>query len=266
MASLKDLLNPTFLIFLGILGLVAALLVIYFESKLREQNHKFTSMLSLVSSLAEEVNSVKYGYNNIVNIVQRGGGIPVKQNLEEQKIRVNHLIEVSDNEFDDESEDESDDDSDNEIENDSDEDSEDSDDEPHVIELNDKREDVIEISDYNIKILKLEQTKNDELDELVSEDDFEELDNDLESLSENEVEEKTNELIEETLPEVSSSLPDLSELKKINISDLEEVKTDVEYKKMPIQKLRSLVLEKNLVTDSSKLKKNDLLKLLGEEV
>ena len=34
---------------------------------------------------------------------------------------------------------------------------------------------------------------------------------------------------------------------------------------MPIQKLRTLVLEKNLVTDSSKLKKNDILKLLGVE-
>ena len=59
MASLTDLFNPTFLMFLGILVLVVALLVVYFETKFREQNHKISSMLSLVSSLAEEVNGSK---------------------------------------------------------------------------------------------------------------------------------------------------------------------------------------------------------------
>ena len=59
MASLIDLFNPSFLMFLGILVLVVALLVVYFESKFRDQNHKISSMLSLVSSLAEEVNGTK---------------------------------------------------------------------------------------------------------------------------------------------------------------------------------------------------------------
>ena len=40
MASLADLFNPTFLMFLGILVLVAALLVVYFESKMREKVSK----------------------------------------------------------------------------------------------------------------------------------------------------------------------------------------------------------------------------------
>jgi hypothetical protein len=43
MASITDLFNPTFLMFLGILVLVAALLVVYLESKMREQNHKISS-------------------------------------------------------------------------------------------------------------------------------------------------------------------------------------------------------------------------------
>ena len=55
MTSLADLLNPTFLVFLGILVLVVAFLILYFESKLREQNHKIASMLSLVSTLAEDM-------------------------------------------------------------------------------------------------------------------------------------------------------------------------------------------------------------------
>ena len=69
MASLTDLFNPTFLMFLGILVLVVALLVVYFESKFREQNHKISSMLSLVSSLAEEVNMVKFNLTH--NMIQK---------------------------------------------------------------------------------------------------------------------------------------------------------------------------------------------------
>ena len=65
MASLADLFNPTFLMFLGILVLVVALLVVYFESKMREQNHKIFSMLSLVSTLAEDINSMKMGLNHL---------------------------------------------------------------------------------------------------------------------------------------------------------------------------------------------------------
>ena len=40
MMNLSEIFNPTFFIFLGILLLVVAVIVIYFESKMREQNHK----------------------------------------------------------------------------------------------------------------------------------------------------------------------------------------------------------------------------------
>ena len=63
--TVMDLLNPTFLIFLGIAVLLIALLTLYFESKLREQNHKITSMLSLVSTLADEINYSKIGSEKI---------------------------------------------------------------------------------------------------------------------------------------------------------------------------------------------------------
>jgi hypothetical protein len=65
MASLADLFNPTFFMFLGILVLVSALIVVYFESKIRDQNHKIASMLSLVSTLAEDMNGIKLGLNHL---------------------------------------------------------------------------------------------------------------------------------------------------------------------------------------------------------
>jgi hypothetical protein len=38
----------------------------------------------------------------------------------------------------------------------------------------------------------------------------------------------------------------------------------MDYKKLSLNKLKSIVLEKGLVSDPSKLKKNELLKLLIE--
>jgi hypothetical protein len=55
-----------------------------------------------------------------------------------------------------------------------------------------------------------------------------------------------------------------TELKTININ-LEEQLDSQEYKKFTLNKLRSIVAEKGLSTDSNKLKKNELLKLLGVE-
>jgi hypothetical protein len=60
---------------------------------------------------------------------------------------------------------------------------------------------------------------------------------------------------------VEPSLGDLSELKTISMSDNNNHDTD--YKKMSVDKLRHVVVEKGLVVDASKLKKKDLLKLLG---
>ena len=56
------------------------------------------------------------------------------------------------------------------------------------------------------------------------------------------------------------------DLKSINIT-LEETKTEqpLDYKKLSLPKLRSVVSEKGLTPDSSKLKKNELFKLLGVE-
>ena len=47
----------------------------------------------------------------------------------------------------------------------------------------------------------------------------------------------------------------------INIKNVEVL----DYKKLSLNKLRSIVTEKGLVTDASKLKKHELLKLLEVE-
>ena len=108
MASLADLFSPTFLMFLGILVLVVAVMVVYFESKMRDQNHKIASMLSLVSTLAEDMNGVKMGLNQLA-VTRMGGSFPqnFEQPLENSRVPFNQetkLIEVSDGEDDDDDE------------------------------------------------------------------------------------------------------------------------------------------------------------------
>ena len=58
-----------------------------------------------------------------------------------------------------------------------------------------------------------------------------------------------------------------------NIENIDDISIDLnvsvqnklDYKKMSLNKLRDIVTKKGLVVDASKLKKNDILKMLGDE-
>ena len=263
MSSLADLFSPTFLIFLGILILVACLLVVYFENKAREQNHRIASMLSLVSTLAEDVNGIKFGLNHLaVNYI--GGGQPLEQNTETNNfLNQENLIPVSDDEEDDEE----DDDDDFEDDDDDFEDDENSAlllDDDNNMELIENELDSDSDDEYGdkseVKVLKINisnDLKNEDIDnlELETSNDLNEISDDLDEA----------EILcdEEQITETPNF--DISNLKTINIH-LEESKNDAtDYKKLSIQKLRSIVAEKGLAEDTSKLKKQDLFKLLGVE-
>ena len=91
MTALSELFTPTFLMFLGILLLVVALVVVYFESKMRDQNHKIASMLSLVSTLAEDMNGVKMGLNQVAMGQMGGqqmGGQQMAQQMDRQQMGI----------------------------------------------------------------------------------------------------------------------------------------------------------------------------------
>lgn len=280
MPSLVDIFNPSFFMFLGILVLVAALLVVYFESKMREQNHKMASMLSLITCIAEEMNDIK-------SQPRVGGSYPIQpfnsnsnsnSNLETSNINNTHIITTDLIQVSDDSDSESDNDSehsgsDNDSESGSDSDS-DSD--------NDSVKEVIEIGEHSdIKVFKLnissmnnidENNNVDDLADLADLNNLDELDDldeehfsdDSVSVDSNEDNEDNEEKNTEEQKNEEINILDLN-LKSINISNLEEVKNSnsIDYKKFTLNKLRSTVVEKGLVDDSSKLKKNELLKLLG---
>ena len=263
MPSLADLFNPTFLMFLGILVLVAALLVVYFESKMRDQNHKIASMLSLVSTLAEDMNGVKMGLNHLAirssHINNNLGNTQIISNVN------NDLIEVSDD-GEDEDEEEYEDENDNVSVEDS---------ENNDSEYNEYEDDI-----DNVKVLKLtisqnesESGNNSDLDEMAD------LDGEFEPVDE--VPEMANEYIEEVLDlkydepntnelkveEAKESVISSSDFKTISINLGDSSEDQIDYKKLQLPKLKSIVTEKGLATstEASKLKKHELLKLLGVE-
>jgi hypothetical protein len=233
MSLLANLLHPSILLCLGIIIALVGALYYHLDTRMKEQNHKISAMLSLVSSLADEMNSVKYAISTRDQMCSRvGGGASRCERDEGIK-----LIDVSDGSVTD-----SELDSDLESESDSDEES--------IIEL-DSNEDIIDTVDSTIKILKLdigavlnntedEQSASSESD---FSDDDESMSDDLEELSS---EVSFNEVIPTTQIEMD---------KNENMN--------VDYKKMSVSMLRTIIKEKQLATDPSKLKKPELLKMLG---
>ena len=279
MTALSELFTPTFLMFLGILLLVVALVVVYFESKMRDQNHKIASMLSLVSTLAEDMNGVKMGLNQVA-MHQMGGhqmgqmdqtaqtGIqsqPLENSNKSLYLQeANNLIAVSDDDDSEEDDDDDEsviDDSGSDIDaaslsDDEDDESSDDDDEP-----------VVKVLRLNIQ----EQGNNEDvgLNELGDLDDLmdEALSVSSEDSSEYQLDIQSSDFIaaEEIKDETHLNIS-AADFKTINISLEEETGAEsVDYKKLPLPKLRNIVTEKGLAADAAKMKKNELLKLLEVE-
>lgn len=279
MTALSELFTPTFLMFLGILLLVVALVVVYFESKMRDQNHKIASMLSLVSTLAEDMNGVKMGLNQVAmhqmggqqmgQMGQMGGQMGIQsQPLENSNKSLylqeaNNLIAVSD---DDDSEEDTDsvmDDSGSEIDaaslSDEDDDDSSDDDEPvvKVLRLNIPAPGNNEDMGFNgaEELGDLDDLMDEALS--VSSEDSSEYQLDIQSSDFIAAEE----IKDETHLNISAA-----DFKTINISLEEETGAEsVDYKKLPLPKLRNIVTEKGLAADAAKMKKNELLKLLEVE-
>ena len=290
MTALSELFTPTFLMFLGILLLVVALVVVYFESKMRDQNHKIASMLSLVSTLAEDMNGVKMGLNQVAmgqmggqQMGQMGGqqmgGQQMAQQMDRQQMgiqspplensnkslylqEVDNLIPVSDDDSDEDDESVMDD-SDSDIDADSlSHDDRDSDD-----ESSDEEEEVVKVLRLNIPA-----PGNNEDVGLNELEDLDDLTDEALSVSSSESSEyqldiQSSDIIaaEEIKAETHLNIS-ASDFKTINISLEEETGAEsVDYKKLPLPKLRNIVTERGLAADAAKMKKNELLKLLEAE-
>jgi hypothetical protein len=260
--ALNDLLSSSFLFSIAIIIILIGGIFAYVSYRMSEQDHKISSMLGLISTMAGELQFFRsqLSDNHAVEIEPTKEKIILDPN---NLIIGQSLISVSDDEDDDEEEDidddvEDDDDDDDDEEEEEEEDIED-DIEEDEIEEDDIEEDDVEEDD--IKEINIDEENN--LEEMIDlEDTIENIDN-IKSIH---LEEPIdlNFTNKEDEPRQMDELL-TSDLKSISITDLEEPNKKQDYKKMSINKLREVVVEKGIIAEASKLKKQDILKLLGDE-
>ena len=264
---LSEILSTSFLFSIAIIIILVGGLFAYFNHRFCAQNHKISSMLALVSTMAEEMQYFRSKISNkssehckmsdadIIHFAPQflGGNIDSDINL----------IEVSDGEDDIDSEiEDDDDDSDSNDDSDSDDDDDDdnnSDDDDS--DINDSDIDDDDDDDDKIKSISIDLGK--EIDLNIGD----EIEHDNLDINHNT---KTINLSEDisSFDITSKTLENID-----NIDNIDDISIDlnvsmqnkVDYKKVSLNKLRDIVTKKGLVVDASKLKKNDILKMLGDE-
>ena len=277
--AFSDLFGTSFLFSIAIIlpFILIGALYTYLNYKMSEQDHKLSSMVNLVSILAQEVQHVKQtNYSETTNTKTE----PKEFNLEYASQLVGgtdsvDLISVSDegNEDidDDVSSDEEYSDDEDGDDDDDDEDVEDEDVEDEDVEEGDNMEDHIKI--LNLSLANEPVDRDYVIEELTCDDEplmdnhsFEEIK--TIHLEEPIVFEETD-IHEEPNLDLNITDGSISFLKNVNMSDLGEndelhtAKTD--YKRMSLNKLREVVVSKGVVSDATKLKKHELLKILGDD-
>lgn len=250
--AILDIFSTPFLFSVAITVILIVAIVTYVSYKMSEQDHKLTSMVNLVSILAQDLQFIKSKIHTMQNTndLQYSPDLTTVQNQTD-------LISVSD---DDNEEYIDDDDSEND-----DDDSENDDSENDDSIIDDSENDNIEDPQEHIKFLNLslanEDVKNDSPIEVLDIDDNNDIDN--ENIKTIHIETSIN-VDESEIPEpLEDNLFDLKNTDLGDIDNLHSSKTD--YKKMSLNKLREAVVNKGIVVDASKFKKNELLKMLGDE-
>ena len=260
--AIFDIFSTSFLFSIAIILLICGSLFTYFNYIIDKQNHKLTSMVNLVSALAEDLQFVKNQVNkNVDNNLQYSSQIQMMNKMNSDLISVSDVENEDEDEDDDEDEDEDDDDDDDEN---------DDDDEDHDDDNNEYNGGEPKKYPFKNDTLTNDTLTNDTLtnDTLINDT----LTNDFKEVTNNHLfdEIKTIHLenpisFEDTNMSLSTNLTnnDISFLKNVNITDFGEGEDlQSSYKKMTINKLREIIVSKGFVSDASKLKKNEILKML----
>lgn len=270
MSSLTPILSIPFLLSLGISLILIGFVGVFFYQKITEQNHKISSMVDLISTMAEELNYIRSRVQSSSAVDALSGGTNAVTQIPlftHQPVKTD-LINVSDDEDDDsESDDEEDEESDEESGDDDDEESDDSDDEEEEnVKVINISESLLHSVEESGEVEEIPSENNDDMND--SSEDEDDLDEDDKSSVSSQEESKVavvklDEIMEEPqefepVLEIDSTL-----LKSIHMTF--PTSENIDYKKLSLNKLRQIVSEKNLSSESSKLKKPELLKLLGVE-
>ena len=244
-----------FFISLAITFILILLLVYHFKERLVIVEQKNDKMLSIINGLMQEVTSIKRGY--ILSQAQRQ-----MPSFNTTSMRTIEEIDEQEDEGDDEQEEQEDDDEQGDEEINDDEDEGDRHYEFRKIEVSDTEAD---LEDDTVKIINVPILSN--LDDSIESSDEEEM-CDMNEIALDDLHEELN-----TLEPIAQIEEDSILVKKIDgIDSLEEIeKYDTvgkknDFKRMDVSVLRTMVISRGLATDTKKMKKQDLIRLLEEEL
>jgi hypothetical protein len=267
-----DIFSTSFLFSIAIIIILIGSIFAYVSYRIGEQDHKLHSMIGLVSVMAEESQYLKNKINTIQkHLSEHELPLPVDDKIEYSSKLMggdqNELINVSDDEEDvDKDEDDYDDDDDE-----CDDDEEECDEEECDEEDKDEHEEEKEYKTIKLSMMPYKETDEDDKSYNIANNLVFDSTKDLAEF-ENTLEETDIQLSHETKESDNNNdfLNNISinelDTGNIHLEEMDGVHLHkTEYKKMSLNKLRELVVNKGLVVDSSKLKKNELLKLLGDE-
>jgi len=230
--GLFNYIDTFFFISLGITFILILLLVFHFKQRISTLEQKNETMFEIINNIVQELVQIKYiitptqpTHYSQENVTQSS----TKHLIHNPQLQMNNIIHfdnnkivVSDDDVNNNESDEEDDDSDEEDDDDSDEEDNDSEGE---------EQDKIKV----INVALNDTIQLSEVDDII----------DVEPNQGNIIVEKMN---------TDESEIDNSDIQK-------EVKKEI-YRKMTLSALKSIVIEKGLLSDPSKLKKQELLKLL----
>ena len=257
-----------FFISLGITFVLILLLVFHFKQQIVSLEHKNDTMFEIINNIVKEITYVKSAvfsqpqfhmndHDEIINLT--ANDIQNKQ-LVENKIVVS---DDDDNSSDDSSEE---DDSDNEEQDSESEehDSEEHDSEEH--ERHDEDNDNISSSQSSVKLINIEFGNNIEVSDNITEiyDDNNETENETNNNDElnTTILEDTTDIIVEKIDIQDNHLDNnVNTEEHTQLENIKEV-----YRKMTLLQLKALVISKGLTSDSSKMRKPELLKLLESNI
>lgn len=257
---ISEIFSTSFLFSVAIIIIAVGGLFAYFNYRLSEHNHKMQAMMGLVSTMAEEMQYFRSKIHSNPMTTNNTDTTHVVSNFLGGANKEDELIEVSDSEIE-EDDDDSEADSEDLEEEDEDDDLEAESEDLEDDDLDDLEEDLEEVS-----VASLEDEEDNK--KIITIDIDLGASNEMTFDSEEIEDTNMNDLNLSNLEDLDVSLKtiaidmDISNIGDTNIS-INKEKDD--YKKMSLNKLRDLVCEKGLVKDASKLKKNELLKLLGAE-
>ena len=252
-----NLIETFFFLSLAITFVLILLLVNHFKQRVNTIEQKCDTMFEIINNMMQQIDSMVNRMNYMRPPSTFSNNVPFSKSTPEVQ-----MSNVDDSNFpsqdsmvmkdkivvsDDDDEDEDDEDEDDEDEDDEDEDEDEEDYDENDLEY----EDAVVAEEPKIKII------NVDIDDTIN----------VENLEEDEGEESPPDL-EEVIPEVQVNEDSEIQIEKVenDASYTEDDKNNENpkdvYSKMTVQDLKKLVITKGLCSDASKLKKNELLKLL----